>query len=36
MADIHLTMGVNDYDHVRDIFTGAVGVAALPLALFIE
>ena len=24
MGDIHLTLGVNDYDHVRDMFNGAV------------
>lgn len=24
MADLHLTMGFNDYDHVRDMFTGRV------------
>ena len=24
MADIHLTMGFTDYDHVRDMFSGRV------------
>lgn len=24
MSDLHLTLGINDYDHVRDLFTGRV------------
>ena len=39
MADIHLTMGVNDYDHVRDIFTGAVkpkGIEVTSLVMDVE
>lgn len=36
MTDVHLTMGINDYDHVRDLFTGRVkpeGVALTCLVM---
>ena len=39
MADLHLTMGVNDYDHVRDMFTGAVkpkGIKLTSLVMEVE
>ena len=39
MADIHLTMGINDYDHVRDLFTGAVkpvGIEITSLVMEVE
>lgn len=31
MADIHLTMGFNDYDHVRDLSTGRVKAEGIDL-----
>jgi len=31
MADIHLTMGFTDYDHVRDMFTGRVKAEGIDL-----
>ncbi len=39
MGDIHLTMGVNDYDHVRDLFTGVVkpkGIELTSLVMEVE
>ena len=39
MADIHLTLGINDYDHVRDLFTGAVkpvGIEITSLVMEVE
>ena len=39
MADLHLTMGINDYDHVRDMFTGAVkpkGIELTSLVMEVE
>ncbi len=39
MADIHLTMGINDYDHARDLFTGAVkpkGIELTSLVMEVE
>jgi len=39
MSDIHLTMGINDYDHARDLFTGAVkpnGIELTSLVMEVE
>lgn len=35
MPDIHLTMGINDYDHVRDVVTGAVKTEGIELTCLI-
>jgi 4,5-dihydroxyphthalate decarboxylase len=39
MGDIHLTLGIHDYDHVRDLFTGAVkpkGIELTSLVMEVE
>ena len=39
MPDIHLTMGIHDYDHVRDLFNGAVkpkGIELTSLVMEVE
>lgn len=35
MSDIHLTLGINDYDHVRDLFTGRVRPAGIDLTCLV-
>ncbi len=35
MSDIHLTLGINDYDHVRDLFTGRVKPAGIDLTCLV-
>jgi len=31
MADLHLTLGINDYDHIRDLCTGRVKAEGIDL-----
>jgi 4,5-dihydroxyphthalate decarboxylase len=35
MSDIHLTLGINDYDHVRDLFTERVRPAGIDLTCLV-
>lgn len=35
MSDLHLTLGINDYDHVRDLFTGRVKPEGIELTCLV-